>query len=120
MNDSTSETTINTVKLVYILYIVGLMTGGITTLIGVVIAYVNRDSAPEWIQTHYRFLIRGFWIGIVYGFMAMIFAITIILLPLAWLLGMFMLVWVVVRAIKGIQVLGNNEPHPKPTSWMFG
>ena len=120
MNDSISNTMVNTVKLVYILYLVGLMTGGVTTLIGVVMAYVNRDSAPEWLQTHYRFLIRGFWIGIFYGFMTMFFAITIILLPFAWLLGMFMFVWVVIRAIKGIQVLGKNEAHPKPTSWMFG
>ncbi|MDT8404591.1 hypothetical protein [Sulfuriflexus sp.] len=71
-------------------------------------------------QTHYRFQIRGFWIGLFYGFLAMLFAFTIILMPLAWLIVMFMFVWVIVRCVKGIQVLDKNAAYPKPTSWMFG
>lgn len=120
MNDSTSNNMAGTVKLVYILYLVGLFTGGVTTLIGVILAYMNRSDAPDWLQTHYRFQIRGFWIGLVYAFIAMLFAITFILLPLAWLVGMFMFVWVIVRCVKGIKVLDRNEAHPKPSSWMFG
>ena len=34
--------------IVYILYLVGLI-AGITTVVGVVIAYVNRADAPEWV-----------------------------------------------------------------------
>ena len=45
--------------IVYILYLVGLI-AGITTVVGVVIAYVNRADAPEWVQSHYQFQIRTF------------------------------------------------------------
>lgn len=32
-------------------------------LVGVVMAYVNRGDAPEWLRAHYRYQIRTFWIG---------------------------------------------------------
>ena len=37
---------------VYILYLVSLLVG-ITSIVGVIMAYVNRSDAPEWVQTHY-------------------------------------------------------------------
>lgn len=120
MNDSSANNMAGTVKIIYILYLLGLVTGGLTTLIGVIMAYANRSTAPAWLQTHYRFLIRGFWIGFVYAFLAMLFAITFILIPLAWLMGMFIFIWGIIRCVKGIQVLDKNEAHPKPASWMFG
>ena len=64
MNETTSNRNAGagTAKLVYILYLVSLLIG-ITAIVGLIIAYVNRDDAPGWLQTHYRFQIRTFWIG---------------------------------------------------------
>jgi uncharacterized membrane protein len=33
---------------------------GITGVIGVVMAYINKDDAAEWLKTHYQFQIRTF------------------------------------------------------------
>ena len=71
-----------TAKIVYILYMVGLVMG-ITGIVGVVLAYVNKDNAPEWLKSHYQFQIRTFWIGALYIFVGCLFA----LLPRAPLLG---------------------------------
>lgn len=48
---------------VYILYLVGFL-AGITALVGLVLAYVNRSDASAWLQSHYTFQIRTFWIGL--------------------------------------------------------
>ena len=62
-----SPTTKGAAKIVYILYLVSLLFG-ITGIIGVVMAYINKDDAPEWVQTHYQFQIRTFWIGALFIF----------------------------------------------------
>lgn len=59
MSDTVVESgslTEGTAKIVYVLYLVGILFG-LTTLIGVVMAYVNRGDAPEWLKrtTNIRF-----------------------------------------------------------------
>src|SRR5215468_2312868 len=51
--------------IIYILYFVSYFTG-ITALIGVIIAHVQIPSADPLLNTHYRFQIRTFWIGLLY------------------------------------------------------
>jgi uncharacterized membrane protein len=53
-------------KLIYILYLLSPVLG-VTGLIGVIMAYVYRNDAPDWLQSHYRFQIRTFWIGLLYA-----------------------------------------------------
>jgi len=52
---------------VYILYLVGFLTG-ITVLVGVVIAYLQRDRTDRISQSHFQFQIATFWIGLLYFF----------------------------------------------------
>jgi uncharacterized membrane protein len=49
---------------VYILYLVGFLTG--TVLVGVVIAYLQRDRTDRVSQSHFRFQVTTFWIGLLY------------------------------------------------------
>lgn len=62
-----SEATINTTtpKIIYALYLAGIIIPFVG-IIGVIMAYVNKDDNPEWLQSHYQFLIRTFWIGFLY------------------------------------------------------
>lgn len=62
-NNGTSQQQL--AKIVYILYLVGVVFG-ITGLIGVVMAYIYKSDAPEWLSSHYQFQIRTFWIGLLY------------------------------------------------------
>ena len=45
---------------VYILYLVGFLTG-ITALVGLVIAYLQRNSTDRISQSHFQFQITTFW-----------------------------------------------------------
>lgn len=99
---------------VYILYLVSLVFG-ITSLIGVVMAYISRSDAPEWLASHYRLQIRTFWIGMLYGIIGMILVYVVI----GWLVLLFTLVWFVVRCVKGLKYLNDGKPYPNPAGWMF-
>jgi uncharacterized membrane protein len=56
---------------VYLLYLVGFLTG-ITALVGVVIAYLQRDSTDRISQSHFQFQITTFWIGVLYFFVGLL------------------------------------------------
>ena len=50
---------------VYILYLVGFLTG-ITILVGLIIAYLQRDKTDRVSQSHFQFQITTLWIGLLY------------------------------------------------------
>ncbi len=104
-----------TANLIYILYLLSLLFG-VTSLIGVIMAYINKSGAPEWVQSHYRFHIRTFWIGLLLGVIgAFTVAFVVGILILA-----FLFVWWIVRCVKGMKYISEGSAHPNPASWMFG
>lgn len=116
MNDDLSALDyVRNATIVYILYLAGVALA-FTPVIGVVMAYFLRDEADPWVQTHYRFQIRTFWIGCLYGFIVLLLslvAIGLLLIPLV-------LVWYIVRSVKGWIALSKREPIADPESWLFG
>jgi len=107
-------TSASTAKLVYILYMVGIFFGP-TGIVGVVMAYINKSDAPEWLQTHYQFQIRTFWIGALYMFIGILLSIILI----GWLVLLFWVVWLIIRSVKGMKALEAQEAVENPTGWMF-
>lgn len=103
-----------TAKIIYILYLVGIFIG-ITGLIGVVLAYINQGGAPAWLQSHYRFQIRTFWIGLFYLFLGALLTTIVV----GWLVLLFWLAWLVIRCARGIKHLDRGEPYPNPITWWF-
>jgi len=116
MNDvvQDSSSAEGTTKIIYILYLVGILVG-VTGIIGVVMAYVNKAEAPEWLQSHYQFQIRTFWIGAIY----LVAGTLLSLIVIGFLVLLFWLVWLIIRCVKGMQFLEKNEAHPNPTGWLF-
>jgi uncharacterized membrane protein len=116
MNEVVSDRPVSTdtAKIIYILYLVGLATG-LTALIGVIMAYVNRDEAPEWLKSHYRFQIRTFWIGLLYCVIGGILSIVLI----GFLVLLFWVIWLILRVVKGFKHLEKREPVPNEETWMF-
>ncbi len=102
------------VQLIYILYLVGLLIG-ITPLIGVVLAYLNRGKADEICENHYTWIIRTFWIGLLYGFISLLLTFLVV--------GIFLMiataVWIVVRCVVGLQKINRNEPLTNPQGWLI-
>ena len=88
---------------------------GITAIVGLIVAYVPRDDAPGWLQSHYQFQIRTFWIGLLY----MIVGIMLLQFLIGLLILLFFIFWLIVRCAKGIKYLDKEEAYPEPGSWMF-
>ena len=99
--------------IVYTLYLVSLVFG-ITGVVGVIIAYINKDDAPHWVQTHYRFQIRTFWIGLLICIIGVILTLVLI----GWLILLGFLIWLIIRVVKGIKYYSERRPIPNPETWM--
>lgn len=112
----------------YALYLLAFVTGGVTAIIGLVIAYMQRSTPSPAMQSHYTFLIRTFWIGIVLFLVGgviggIVFAVGAILsviligLPIMALAGLIWAasaVWFAIRCIVGLVYLSRGEAHPRP------
>ena len=101
-------------NLVYILYLAGVVVG-ITPVIGVVMAYIAKGQAPEWLQSHYRNQIHIFWKGLLYMVAGAILAVVLI----GFIIWLFAIIWYIVRIVKGMQGLSKGEAYPNPDSWSF-
>ena len=91
------------VQIVYFLYIAGMFIP-VLPLVGVIMAYINRGKAGGWVDTHYTYLIRTFWIGILYFFIATI----LVFLLIGVLLYLAIAIWIIVRCIVGLQAAGRG------------
>jgi uncharacterized membrane protein len=95
---------------IYILYLIPI---GVTHIVGLVMAYVARDTAPEWLRSHYSFQIRTFWIGLLYFCIAGVLCVVLIgfaLLPVV-------VIWFIVRCALGLARLSQGQAYPTPESW---
>ncbi|EHS53439.1 hypothetical protein PDO_4229 [Rhizobium sp. PDO1-076] len=99
-------------QLVYGLYLVSFVVG-ISGIIGLVIAYMNRGKGPAWVDTHYTWAIRTFWIGLLYALVSSILAIFFFGLILLFATA----IWIVVRCVIGLQKVSANQPIERPDSW---
>lgn len=114
MTSEQQNNSVFTAKVIYILLIVSTMVG-ITGIIALIMAYVYIDEPVEWLQTHYRFQIRTFWIGLLYSLLGMITLKFII----GALVLLFTFVWMIIRCTKGLKQLGSKQPVNNLESWFF-
>jgi uncharacterized membrane protein len=103
--------------IVYILYLAHFIPviGQVAAIVGLILAYVERDTAPAWLKTHYTFQIRTFWIGLLYFFISCVLIVVLIGIPLLFAVW----IWFIVRCALGIARLLRSEPYPTPESWTF-
>ena len=101
------------VKLVYVLYLASVIVG-LTALIGLVIAYMNRGQvAGNWTESHYTYQIRTFWIGLLYS----LISVVLMIVGVGFLLMIVVAIWAIVRCARGIQWAGAEKPVPDPLTW---
>lgn len=111
---------------IYVLYLLAIPTALLAPVLGVVLAYANRDRASPAAQSHYEFLIRTFWLGLVLlivgaGICTVGAILTVVLIGIPILIvGGLMLacgkLWYVVRCILGIVHAARHDPYPRPES----
>ena len=101
--------------IIYILYLSHFVpvVGWVASIVGLILAYVERDTAPDWLKSHYTFQIRTFWIGLLYFAVSCVLVIVAIGIPLLFAVW----IWFIVRCALGLSRLLRNEPYPTPLSW---
>jgi uncharacterized membrane protein len=102
--------------IVYILFIVGLFSGGLISLAGLIMAYFVKNDADVIAQTHLIFLIRTFWIGLLFGLVGVVLSV----IGVGFLILALATIWYLIRVIKGVITFNRNEPIAEPRSWLFG
>ncbi len=101
-----SDSARNLAVVVYILQGLSFFSGGVTGLVGVIINYVKQDDVRNtWIERHFHWQIRTFWIGLLWT------VIGIVTSPL--LIGWFILlgisIWLIYRIVKGALALNDGK-----------
>ncbi|MBQ0754042.1 MAG: hypothetical protein KBT87_09330 [Gammaproteobacteria bacterium] len=112
---SATEDQQNIAKVIYILYLVSLVTGGVTAIVGVVLAYFYQDSSDEPMKDHFRFQIRTFWMALLYSFIC---GATIPVL-IGFVFTVVLFIWMIARCVKGLNAIGRNEAPADITTWWF-
>lgn len=99
---------------VYALMLAGFVVG-FTPLIGVVIAYVYRGKGPAWLDEHYRYQIRTFWIGLLYGLIVTVLS----MIGIGLILMIALAVWLIVRCVKGFRGVQEKRAPDNVDSWLW-
>lgn len=99
---------------VYACYLAGWVTG-ISPVVGLVLAYVSKGSAPEWLQSHYIFAIRTFWLSLLFA----VIGVLTLIIGVGALILVAVGIWVTVRAAVGLSWLLKGQAYPTPRNWML-
>ncbi len=103
----------NYALIVYILYALSVVVG-LTAIAGVIVAYLKKEEAVgTWIEKHFEYQIRTFWISLIVG--AIGFLLSFIAIGVAVIIAD--IVWFIYRVIKGWIAL-NDEKPVDPQSWL--
>ena len=93
---------------VYALQAVGFFVG-ISWIVGVVINYVKKeDVAGTWLESHFRWQIRTFWFGLLWGVIGGLLAIIVVGFAVLFADA----VWIIYRIVKGWLNLNDKRPMP--------
>ncbi|MES2918282.1 MAG: hypothetical protein V4729_06650 [Pseudomonadota bacterium] len=82
---------------------------GVTALVAIILNYLKRDDvAGTFLESHFRWQMRTFWYGLLWGVIGAILTLVVI--------GAVILVadavWILYRIVKGWLNLSEDKPMP--------
>lgn len=81
----------------------------VTALIGVIVLHIKRDEYyGTWLESHFRWLIRTFWWGLLW----LVICLPLMLLLVGHLLWVLVSIWLIYRVVKGWLYLNDRRPMP--------
>ena len=84
---------------------------GLPSLIAVFLNYLKRsDVNGIWLESHFRWQIRTFWFTLLWLVVYGLLIVTIIGIPIAWILIAILGLWVGYRVIRGWVALADARP----------
>jgi uncharacterized membrane protein len=91
---------------VYALQAAGFLIG-LSWIVGVVINYLRIDAVRNtWLETHFNWQLRTFWIGLA----GMIVAWVLMVVKIGYLVAFGVTVWAIYRVAKGWLALNDRKP----------
>ncbi len=86
---------------------------GWPSIIAVIISYVKRsDVRGTFLESHFTWQIRTFWWALLWVVIAGLLFITLIGIPLAWVIAVTAGLWVLYRIVRGWIALLSHKPLP--------
>ena len=83
---------------------------GWPSILAVLLNYARRrDTRGTYLESHFRWQIRTFWFALLWVAVAALLFVTIIGIPVAWLVVVFTGVWVLYRIIRGWLLLNDGR-----------
>ena len=96
-------------------FVVTAFLSGWPSIIAVILNYVKRsDVQGTFLQSHFRWQIRTFWFALLWALIAIVMAVTLIGIPIAWILAVLVGLWVLYRIVRGWLNLVSGQPMPMP------
>ncbi|WJF90617.1 hypothetical protein QS306_02805 [Paraburkholderia bonniea] len=115
MNEAERLNRLRTVThVLYGLYALFFITGGLTVLVAIIVNYVKRaDVVGTPYEAHFEWQIRTFWRCLIGGLIGGVLVIVGVGLLIWGVVG----VWMLYRVIKGWLYLFDNKPILAPRAW---
>ena len=86
---------------------------GWPSIIAVIINYIKRDDVRgTYLDTHFSWQLRTFWYALLWVIVIGLLMITIIGIPVAWVVAIVVGIWVLYRIIRGWMNLASNTAMP--------
>ena len=86
---------------------------GWPSIIAVILNYVKRsDVRGTWLDSHFSWQIRTFWWSLLWVVIGAVLFITLIGIPIAYVLWIATGIWVLYRIIRGWLALSSQRPMP--------
>jgi uncharacterized membrane protein len=91
--------------------VIGSFVWSIPSLLAVILNYAKRGEARgTWLESHYRWQIRTFWFAAIWVVGSWILIVTIILIPIAWIVLAAVTAWLIYRIARGWLRLRDRLP----------
>jgi uncharacterized membrane protein len=122
-NNSPREGMVTLTHVIYGLHALTVVTGILTpvfivtafltgwpSLLAVVLNYIKRaDTRGTYLESHFRWQIRTFWFALLWLMLSWLLVLTLIGIPLAFILASIAGLWVLYRVIRGWLRLNSHQ-----------
>ena len=93
--------------------VIGAFVFGVPSLLAVALNYLRRSAVRGTVlESHFRWQIRTFWFALFWIVAGFVLFVTLIGIPLAFVVWAFATVWVMYRVARGWLRLSRLEPMP--------
>ena len=91
--------------------IVGAFVFGFPSIIAVVLNYIyQHGTRGTYLESHFRWQIRTFWFAALWIAIGLMLFVTLIGIPLAWIVLIAAGIWVIYRVARGWLALNERKP----------